>query len=279
MIDPRFPTQMELLDEETETFKSVDLEMLDDMWDGVEDNSAGWTPPIHKLISPDSDKAAPYPSLESETFKIIAYLDQEKPLSEPKWIKTGNVEDWLNDIFGPAKEGGKGTAWRGKFEILDPETVGRLWLRCSWAVVRSFVRADALLSPQAPHPPTIQSTLDSWAMNSTASSARERRRFVKTHLADFNNIFEILLRLVRGDRVSATAQSTPTSLNGPLATAIKSDSHYAAHQNHVSLSVLAMLRLTHEYASKAGVKSAAVDERVSESAFSCLSCSQPLIQL
>lgn len=116
---------MELLDEETETFRPVDLEGLDDMWDGVTDPTAGWTPPIHQFITPNSDPEAAYPELRCDTFKIIAYLDQEKPLSEPKWIKTGNVEDWLNDIFGaPGKKaGGKGLAWRGKFEILDPEQV------------------------------------------------------------------------------------------------------------------------------------------------------------
>lgn len=122
---------------------------------------------------------------------------------------------------------------------------------------------------QASHPPTIQTTLDSWAMNSTAGTARERRRFVKTHLVEMDHIFEILLRLVRGDRVaSATASqqtTTPTSLTGPLATAVTEGSHYAKSQNHVSLSVLALLRLTHELAEKAGVKSAVVDERVSES--------------
>ena len=106
-------------------------------------------------------------------------------------------------------------------------------------------------------------------MNSTAGTARERRRFVKTHLVEMDHIFEILLRLVRGDRVasaSATqATATTGSLTGPLATAAAEGSHYAKSQNHVSLSVLALLKLTHEMAEKAGVKSSVVDERVSES--------------
>lgn len=115
---------MELLDEETETFKPVNFEILDDMWDGVEDPCAGWTPPIHRLITVDSDLAATYPALKCETFKIIAYLDQERPLSEPKWVRTGNVEDWLNELFGRMKVDNKKVSnWRGKFEILDPEPV------------------------------------------------------------------------------------------------------------------------------------------------------------
>jgi 20S proteasome subunit alpha 6 len=115
---------MEQLDEETDMFQPVTFETLDDMWEGVSDPSAGWTPPVHKLIAADSDPAAPYPSLRCETFKIVAYLDQDRPLSEPKWVRTGHVEDWLNDLFGRMKVGNKKvSSWRGKFEILDPEPV------------------------------------------------------------------------------------------------------------------------------------------------------------
>ena len=31
---------------------------------------------------------------------ISVYLDRERPLSEPKWVKTGDVQDWLKDMFG-----------------------------------------------------------------------------------------------------------------------------------------------------------------------------------
>lgn len=89
-----------------------------------------------------------------------------------------------------------------------------------------------------------------------------------------DNIFEILLRLTRGDRTAGTGPATPGSLVGPLATAVSPNSHYAAKQNHVSLAVLAMLRLTYELAEKAGVPPTEVNERISES-----TCSQPLVSL
>jgi len=92
-----------------------------------------------------------------------------------------------------------------------------------------------------------------------------------------DHIFEILLRLVRGDRSSSSSNpnsnsnsnqqtiTTPSSLNGPLASAVTEGGFYAKGQNHVSLSVLALLRLTNEMAEKAGVKKGVVDDRVSES--------------
>lgn len=111
------------LDSPDAQFQPITLEGLHDLYDEVEDPKLfGWTPPIHKLISPQSLPDAPYPELKCETFKVIAYLDQERPLSEPKWIKMGNVEEWLEELFGPVKDG-KGLGWRGKFEILDPEPV------------------------------------------------------------------------------------------------------------------------------------------------------------
>jgi hypothetical protein len=89
-----------------------------------------------------------------------------------------------------------------------------------------------------------------------------------------DNIFEILLRLTRGDRTAGTGPATPSSLVGPLATAASPNSHYAAKQNHVSLAVLAMLRLTYELAEKAGVPSTEVNDRVSESESSLYPCSR-----
>lgn len=81
-----------------------------------------------------------------------------------------------------------------------------------------------------------------------------------------DNIFEILLRLTRGERTANSAPIVaPANLAGPLATASSPNSPFANKQNHVSLAVLAMLRLTYELAEKAGVPSTEVNDRVSES--------------
>jgi len=50
----------------------------------------------------------------------------------------------------------------------------------------------------------------------------------------------------------------------PLATSIRPDSPYASHQTHVSLAILAMYRLTTDYAAKAGEKSTAVTEKIGD---------------
>ena len=65
------------------------------------------------------------------------------------------------------------------------------------------------------------------------------------------HILEILLRLVRGDRATTFAQppSYGSSSLGPLLSS--RNSPYSTQQTHVSLAVLAIFRMTTEYATKA----------------------------
>jgi 20S proteasome subunit alpha 6 len=80
------------------------------------------------------------------------------------------------------------------------------------------------------------------------------------------NILEILLRLVRGERAtpfsgsSSSASITGSSISGPLLAALSGSSSssasgggfaYGEKQTHVSLAVLALWRMTLEYARKA----------------------------
>lgn len=113
--------------------------------------------------------------------------------------------------------------------------------------------------------------LDGWATNSTAGVVAERQKFLKTHMTEIDNVLEILLRLVRGERATPFSQSTPTlsgpSVVGPLLSALTPGSAHASQQTHVSLAVLAMFRMTVEYAQKVaggekGKKEA--EERVGE---------------
>ena len=105
---------------------------------------------------------------------------------------------------------------------------------------------------------------------STVGSQTERQRFVKTHLSEPENLLEILLRLVRGERATAFSAAAPTisapSVSGPLLTALNSASAHGAQQTHVSLAVLAMFRLTIEYAERANATKgkAEAEERVGE---------------
>ncbi len=72
-------------------------------------------------------------------------------------------------------------------------------------------------------------------------------------MTETDNILEILLRLVRGERATylqSTAISAP-SVSGPLLSALSQGSAHGAQQTHVSLAVLAIVRLTVEFAKKA----------------------------
>ena len=165
---------------------------------------------------------------------MTVYLNKKRPLSEPKWCRTNSADEWLIEQFGAKKAAGQG-GWRNKLEIVDPDPA-----------------------------PTLQTILDSWASSSAAGSPTHRRSFTTSLLSDPNDLLEILLRLTRGDR-NPTASSSGTSNGlGPLATAIRPDSPYASHQTHVSLAILAMYRLTTDYAAKAGEKSNVVNEKISD---------------
>lgn len=88
-------------------------------------------------------------------------------------------------------------------------------------------------------------------------------------MTETDNILEILLRLVRGERATynqSTASISAPSVSGPLLSALSPGSAHAAQQTHVSLAVLAIFRLAVEFAKKAvgDTGKAEVEERVGE---------------
>lgn len=176
--------------------------------------------------------------------QLVLYLDKEKPLSEPRWVKTGDVQEWLRSMFGRMfwVAGDAADGWERRAEIVDPDPV-----RMFSSDVTIFPCSRCLQAP------TIWTLLESWATNSNVGQATERQRFLRTHMAETDNILEILLRLVRGERSTFTqnAPIPPPSVSGPLLSALSPDSAHAAQQTHVSLAVLAIFRLTVEYARKA----------------------------
>lgn len=118
--------------------------------------------------------------------------------------------------------------------------------------------------------PTLQNVLDGWLINSPIGLQTERQRFLKTHMTESENMLEILLRLVRGERATPFSQNSSAisqpSITGPLLAALNPVSAHASQQTHVSLAVVAFVNMAKEYAEKAlglGGKSA-VDERVGE---------------
>lgn len=56
---------------------------------------------------------------------LLVYLDRARPLSEPKWVKSGDVQEWLKSMFGRmfwlARDAAGG--WEKKIEVVDPDPV------------------------------------------------------------------------------------------------------------------------------------------------------------
>jgi 20S proteasome subunit alpha 6 len=123
--------------------------------------------------------------------------------------------------------GSKHSAWKAKLVVMDPDP-----------------------------PPTLASILENWSSSSNLSSSQRRNTFISTLLSDPHDLLEILLRLTRGDR------NPPAP--APLANTIRADSPYATHQTHVSLAILAMYRLTTDYAVQAGVDLESVNEKIGD---------------
>jgi hypothetical protein len=56
---------------------------------------------------------------------LTAYLDRLKPLSEPKWVRTGDIEEWLSAVFDSRTNKGSDAreVWSGKIKVTDPDPV------------------------------------------------------------------------------------------------------------------------------------------------------------
>lgn len=100
----------------------------------------------------------------------------------------------------------------------------------------------------------MSSVIDSWAQGSPVGSLAERQRFVKVHMADPDHVVEVLLRLVRGGATTlsqASATVSSSNVSGPLLSTATQGSTRISQQTHVSLAVLAMFRMTVDYAKQA----------------------------
>lgn len=59
------------------------------------------------------------------TILLVVYLDTARPLSEPKWAKTGDIQDWLKSMFGRMfwVAGDAAEGWEKKIQVVDPDPV------------------------------------------------------------------------------------------------------------------------------------------------------------
>lgn len=70
----------------------------------------------------------PFSTLElPSSLSMTLHLDTDKPLSEPKWVKSGDVQEWLKSMFGRMfwVAGDAAGGWEKKIEVADPDPVCR----------------------------------------------------------------------------------------------------------------------------------------------------------
>lgn len=83
-------------------------------------------PPLHHLIYQESKPTAAgdglnlVPGVNTDQITIIAYLDRSNPLTEARWVKTGDIEAWINQL---GLSSGVTTDWQGKIIVTDPDPV------------------------------------------------------------------------------------------------------------------------------------------------------------
>ncbi|GAA6008204.1 hypothetical protein JCM11491_001928 [Sporobolomyces phaffii] len=248
---------VEALDPEADDYIVMDRASLEDAWRQHERSdpesiapapvNEPLLPPLHHFLTHPSPNEEPTLSIVPSTsfnrpsFTIVAQLDRANPLTEARWVKTGEVENWILSL-GIAngqdpKDPEKLSKWLGKIDVVDPD-----------------------------EPPTIQHALDSWATSSNIGSLGDRKEFVKTHMSNIDNVVEILLRLSRGERsgppqYSSSSYAQPSTV-GALATQLSAP--FPMQQTQVSLAILAMFRLTVETAEKAGIDKSEIEKQVSE---------------
>jgi hypothetical protein len=56
---------------------------------------------------------------------MLVHLDTARPLSEPKWAKSGDIQEWLKSMFGRMfwVAGDAAEGWEKKIQVVDPDPV------------------------------------------------------------------------------------------------------------------------------------------------------------
>lgn len=98
--------------------------------EGLSDVTKSYLPLPTLLDSPvDGDPDITLPPFSKatlpSTLTLLVHLDTTRPLSEPKWAKTGDVQDWLKSMFGRMfwVSGDAAEGWEKKIQVVDPDPV------------------------------------------------------------------------------------------------------------------------------------------------------------
>lgn len=77
---------------------------------GISDSDS-LVPPFTKALSPSK-------------LVLLVHLNAENPIPEEKWVKSGDLQEWLRTMFGPLFwTTSDSDGWGKKIEVVDPEPV------------------------------------------------------------------------------------------------------------------------------------------------------------
>lgn len=81
-------------------------------------------PPIFRLLPVHNgpQEGMPFPATGADEVTITVFLDTLAPLTEAKWLKTGDVDEWLSTLQGFHQRQHEQT-WHDKIEVVDPDPV------------------------------------------------------------------------------------------------------------------------------------------------------------
>ncbi|UZJ55502.1 hypothetical protein CBS101457_004822 [Exobasidium rhododendri] len=200
-------------------------------------------PPFYRFLAhhegPGED--AHHAAEGSPEMTITIFLAEQNPKQELKWVKTGDVEEWLSALPGfqsslsshssTVNAANAVNAWTDKIRVVDPDP-----------------------------PPTVEEVLADWSQKSSLGTLIERKQFLKKQgLQLSDGVLNMICKLIRGDRANAPSPTT-RDLGEPLKQVMENAT--LAHQNHLTLSVGAIFLMMKEFADSAGVDEEVVKGRM-----------------
>jgi 20S proteasome subunit alpha 6 len=91
--------------------------------EGLSDATKSYLP----LQTSESDPTLPpFPRASvPSSLTMLVHLDTVRPLSEPKWAKSGDIQEWLKSMFGRMfwVAGDAAEGWEKKIQVVDPDPV------------------------------------------------------------------------------------------------------------------------------------------------------------
>lgn len=152
MVSPSFlcSPKIESLDQEADDYVIIDRASLEATWQlegqpETEPRDAGeddvfpplkhdpLLPPVHRLFKAALDGGGDASvgvqsgqgTFSKDKILIVARLDTVNPLTEAKWVRTGDVDSWISQmtgrVFHPEDE--EECGWRRKITVTDPDPV------------------------------------------------------------------------------------------------------------------------------------------------------------